>query len=169
MDGWVNIFAGPMWEVDLKKARLEAEGIRAFVPDAATKLIDPFVTGANPLMTQLWVSVEDADVAQEVISLRVEPLAAPAGARAPAADDAGDDESTWTQDEIESLARRTRWSALMTFTWPLALFYGWLYAVASRESGLRAGAHALTLFCIVLGVVSMAATGVLFWVIATQN
>ena len=51
-------------------------------------------------------------------------------------------------DVAEALGRRTRWSAVIGLTYPLALYFGLVYLAATRQSGLRAQSHRLTLFAL---------------------
>ncbi len=167
MDGWVAIFSGPMWEVELKKSRLEVEGIDVFIPDASTKIIDPFVTGANPLTCHLWVRHEDAPTANEILALRVDGSDEETAAVEPT--DPKEAGELWSQDEVETIARRARWSTFLTLTWPLALYYGFLYLAASKQSGHRASAHKLTLFAFGLGFGWLAVTLFVIWWLVTRS
>lgn len=66
-----------------------------------------------------------------------------------------DGEEAWTRDEIADVARRTRWAALLGITMPLALFFGWVYFGAVRESGLKDESHALTVVAFWIAVVTL--------------
>ena len=187
MDRLVTIHIGPPWQVVLHRARLEAEGIQVFIPDAFTKIMNPFVTGANPLLSQLQVPADVVVRAKEILTLRAEDeedpvdLVALALSTAPdeslgAEPDSGDgpeepgedsDEDAWTREELELLATRTRWSALQAITFPFALFYGGSYLSHVNESRMRASWHGLTVFAIGIAVLHMAGTIVFLWIVAT--
>lgn len=196
MFDWVTISAGPPWQAEMDKARLEAEGIPVFLPDATMKTVDPFATGANPLFSQVRVPPELAERALEVLAMRsdatdepvdLDALALAAGseeqatlaledddgqdeaeADAPAEEVRDDDDAPWTQPEVEALATRLRWSALLAVTFPLALWYGVLYLAAVRSGGMRSRWHGLTLLGITLAGLYLAAVlwfGFLPWML----
>jgi hypothetical protein len=150
----VTVHVGPAWEVDLRAMVLTEAGIDIFTPDRMTKAMDPFITGANPLDSRLQVRAADAERAVKVFEEARERLEAqPVFDDADAGEDEdGDDDPV---DDVEWLASRTRWAALIGFGLPFALFSGWLYLRACREHGRRSQAHGLTLAAFALSVVAI--------------
>lgn len=174
MSSWVTVFRGKPWEISLRAGFLEEQGIATYQPDATMKVMQPFATGALPLDGQLQVAEEAveqalallAELAEEDLQRSDEDLDAMALATAPdpdlgidaeeaaayAAEDEDEDDDpvdpedpdAWTREEITTLARRTRWAALLGITAPLAIWFGFLYLTAVRESGMRDEAHGLT-------------------------
>ena len=55
MDGWVPISRRPFSQVLVLRCRLEADGLEVFLCDETMKVLDPFITGANPLAAELLV------------------------------------------------------------------------------------------------------------------
>ena len=53
---WVTVHAGPPWQIELLSGLLDENGIPSFQPDRTTKVVDPFITGANPLSARLQVA-----------------------------------------------------------------------------------------------------------------
>jgi len=142
----VVVHAGPLWEVQLLQGMLEEEGIQAFIPDESTKRVDPFITGANPLTTNLVVAKDDAERATALISRHKEV--------AEQRDDQVPPHHPPT--EMELLARlgtRVRWGSIMIVTAPFALWWGFQYLKGLRPDGPRPRYHGLTMAAIVLALV----------------
>ena len=155
-DRMVTVHAGPAWDVELLAMQLDEVGIASFLPDKMTKAVDPFITGANPLESRLQVRAVDAERAAEVVEAARESLRPAALEGDDEDDDEEDDEYDMTpEEEVEYLATRTRWAALMGITLPFALFSGWLYLKGCKEYGLRSKAHGLTLAAFGLAVLSV--------------
>lgn len=153
----VTVHSGPAWDVQLLAMQLEEAGIASFQPDTMTKAVDPFITGANPLASRLQVRLRDAEEATALVEAARESLR-PAELEGDDDYDEEDDavENGQTpEEEVESLATRTRWAALMGFTLPFALVSGWLYLRASRAYGIRSRSHGLTIAAFGLGVVAL--------------
>jgi len=160
----VTVHVGPLWDVELLAMQLEEAGIDAFLPDKMTKTVDPFITGANPLDTRLQVRADDAEQASAIVE------EARARLKAAAPDDDEEEPGEAPEDEVEWLASRTRWAALIGFTIPFALLSGWLYLQACREYGRRSRFHGLTLAAFGISVVAVGvplAWLLLGWVVPT--
>ena len=157
----VTVHAGPAWDAELLAMQLDEAGIDSFLPDKMTKAVDPFITGANPLSSRLQVRAVDFEQASRIIEEARESLKP-----APLEDDedAEDDEDEEPEDEVEWLATRTRWAALIGITLPFAFFSGWLYLKACREYGRKSESHRLTVAAFVLSIVSLGVPlGWLLW------
>ena len=106
MSGWVVVHVGPIWDVQLEQGRLVAEGLLTYVPDASTKTVHPFYTGATPLMAELRVPQDQLDSAQAILKLHWE-----AGTPAPSPfydavfgeieGESGDEEDASSPDEAD--------------------------------------------------------------------
>ena len=161
----VTVSTGPTWQVELLHGLLEEEGIDSFLPDRTTKIVDPFITGPNPLSRRLQVRAEDEARALEI--LRTAPD------HEPADKDEGEDvdeadEETAPEEEVEYIATRTRWAALLMLTFPFAVFYGFLYLFAVRDLGVRAKKHGLTVAAFVMATALLIGSVVAFWATATR-
>ena len=158
---------GPLWQVQLEAGRLEAEGITTWLPDATIKTLDPFATGALPLLTVLHVPEEEERRARELLAeadlegATPEELTAAALATPPDPDlgitpeeardlEGSDDDEV--QERLETLARRTRWGALMVWLAPFAVYYGLAYLRLARRTGRRDARHGLTVAGLALGI-----------------
>jgi hypothetical protein len=141
--------------VELLGGFLETEGIPFFVPDATTKTMDPFITGANAFSCALLVPREMEGRARTLLAERMQEGAdITREIETDASTEELRDEATAL--EVEALARRTRWAALFLLTAPLALWFGWKYLGLSRRLGVRSQHDHLTLAAMVLAVVTVA-------------
>ncbi|MBC8327567.1 MAG: DUF2007 domain-containing protein [Planctomycetes bacterium] len=68
MDAWVPLFRGSLSEVLVVRCRLEAEGFPVLVRDEVMKVVDPFITGMQPLLVELMVRREDAAEARTCLA-----------------------------------------------------------------------------------------------------
>jgi len=167
-DRLVTIHAGPPWDVDLLAMKLREQGIESFVPDARTMTVDPFITGTGTLDWRLQVRLADAERATAIVDEARKGLHAEPDPAADAEAEAGTEEDEESaEEEVEGLARRTRWAAVfgvmvMGLTLPFAMLYGWFYLKACRAYGIRARAHGLTLAALGLSVCILVAY-VLLW------
>ncbi len=186
MDGWVTVHLGPVWQVELYQGLLAENGIEVFLPDATTKVMDPFATGALPMDAQLQVREEDVQRAMQVLAEVGEDdgdvdLAAIALATPPdpslgltVEEAAAQEEATalgsvraLAQEALERLATRTRWAALLGITFPWAIYNGFRYLGVVRRRGLRATKHRLTLAA--LGLALLEPIGaVVIWILVKQ-
>ncbi len=172
MDGWVVVSRGPLWQMQLEAGRLQDEGIGTLLPDETIKTLDPFATGALPLHTNLHVRTDDAPRAQALLAQLEEEGIAPEAVTAAAlatppdpslgispVDAAADDgeaddtpEAAALQERLETLARRTRWGALLVWLAPFAIYFGFTYLALSHRTGRRDAKHGLTLTALGLGI-----------------
>ena len=153
----VTVHAGPAWDVELLAMQLDGAGIDSFQPDKMTKTVDPFITGANPLASRLQVRAADAEEATSIIAEareNLQPVPLGDDDEEEEEDDDLEDEADEPADEVEWLATRTRWAALLGITLPFAFFSGWLYLKACRAYGRRSRAHGLTLAAFALSIVA---------------
>lgn len=67
MTKWVTLTSGSHSKILTIQALLEAHGIPTYIPDAQTKVMDPFITGANPLQLELRVPAEAAFDAKRLL------------------------------------------------------------------------------------------------------
>ncbi|MBC8406808.1 MAG: hypothetical protein H8E15_16450 [Planctomycetes bacterium] len=67
---WVHVYSGSYSSVLANQASLEASGIQTFVPDTMTKMVDPFITGGNPMGAELLVLESDLEAASELLGDR---------------------------------------------------------------------------------------------------
>ena len=141
----VTVHAGPLWEMQLLQGQLEELGVPSFIPDETTKAVDPFITGGNPLATNLQVPEEYADRAMALIerNRRV------AEQQEPPADATPLDTALARQGR---LGRRIRWAAIAWFTAPLALVMGVVYLARLERGRPRPEGHGFTLAAIVLAI-----------------
>lgn len=169
----VTIHGGPAWDVELLAMQLADAGIDCYFPEKMVRTVDPFITGANPLESRLQVRATDAARATEVIEqarARLEPGRV-VGDDLDGEDDEeseGGEDSSAPREEVESLARRTRWAALfglmvMGLTLPLAILTGWLYLRASRAYGIRSQAHGMTLAAFGFSLVAVVGFVLMWW------
>jgi len=137
-----TVFAGPLWRVMLMEISFKAEGIACFVPDRLTKIINPFVTGANALDLRLQVSSEHAEAALAVVAAEAaEERAAPKLDPVEAA-----------LFEVDRLGRRICFASLEPFTSPIALWYATPYLRRAAALGTRARGHGYVLAAILIAV-----------------
>ena len=141
-DRWVTVYGGPIWEAQMVRDRLDDEGIESFLPDETTKVVDPFITGGNPLAVALQVRAPDAERAQALVATYHK--APPEGEEAHEVPDGEEDEEEDDGDDLDWLATRTRWASLLLITAPFAIVTGVLYLIACRDEKRRAPYHALT-------------------------
>jgi len=156
-DDLVTVFRGSLSEALSVQAALGALGFRAHIPAQNTKVIDPFITGANIFEVDLQVPASRAEEAMAAIEeVRV---GRPEDGRAPGDEEYGDEESEAEEtagghegtrlEPLERIDRRLRWSGvLFLFLGPLVLVspvtaalglvgYG-LFAIAYTSAVLRA-------------------------------
>ncbi len=148
---WITVHVGPPWEVEMLGGMLEQAGFPVFLPDRATKSVDPFITGFAPLSSRLQVPSGEVEAAQEVLRRARARARADASREADAKDGASDEGEPTAEEELSFLATRTRWAALLGVTSPFAVFYGVLYLIACRKHGIRDRRHGLTLAGLALG------------------
>lgn len=142
----VVVHAGPLWEVQLLQGMLEEEGIQAFIPDESTKRIDPFITGANPLSTDLVVAKGDAERATALIQRHREV--------AEKRDEGVPPHHPPTETErLAVLGTRVRWGSILIVTAPFALYWGIQYLWGLRGGVPRPRQHGLTLAAIFLAMI----------------
>lgn len=169
---WIQVHAGPIWQVQLYQGRLDAEGIRTFIPDESTKVVDPFVTGGAALMTELMVVGEDAERARGIIeSIKDEGPLTPDADDDPMWDDesveetpdeaSDEDEEKSPQAETEWFATRTRWGAVIWITFPFAVVTGFFYLHLCKKHGTRSISHGLTIAALVFAVLNLVVVTVL--------
>jgi hypothetical protein len=133
---WITIFAGPFPKALALQATLEAQGIATFLADETTKVMDPFITGANPLAVELRVPEDARAEVEEFLAssaaagrnaLRNEPdteSGAEPGAEPGAAEDAA--------EQAARLARRIRWCLLFAgLGWAVGAWIGPSYLRAA--------------------------------------
>ena len=145
----VVVHAGPLWEVQLLQGMLEEEGIQAFIPDESTKRVDPFITGANPLTTNLVVSKDDAERASALIEKHKE-VAEARDAKTPP------HHPPTETERLRVIGNRVRWASIMIVTAPLALWWGRQYIAGLKPDVPRPHHHALTIAAIFLALVFFA-------------
>ena len=68
MNQWITVLTGSHPQVLTVQALLEARGIPTFIPDQTTKVMDPFITGANPFSLDLCVPAEAVGDARRVLA-----------------------------------------------------------------------------------------------------
>jgi hypothetical protein len=130
------VYAGTPTEVTVVRALLESHGIVSFVPDEIIKIVDPFITGANPLHMTLVCPSERAAEARRLIEESRE--AAPP-------EDTPESVPAGTQSEdIDRLGTRIRWAAVTLVTAPIGAFYGFRYLARCRTVPSRPSHHGLT-------------------------
>jgi hypothetical protein len=157
---WVRIFSGSFPKALALRASLEAAGVRTRIPDEVMKVMDPFITGIDPLSVQILVPWDDVELAKEVM--------APDGE---AADDERADGDGSQADgsqqplDVEQLGRRVRWCfVLPVYGWLMGMVMGWRYLKASREARLLPDGHGVTLLIwaaqivLLLGLLVLAAS-----------
>jgi hypothetical protein len=129
---WITVFTGPFPKALALQATLEAQGIATFLADETTKLMDPFITGANPLAVELRVPEDARAEVEEFLAsaaaarrnaLRNEPDSGPR-TETGAADDAA--------EQAARLARRIRWCLLFAgLGWAVGAWIGPSYLRAA--------------------------------------
>lgn len=67
MAEWVTVFTGNPPEAHLVSGLLRSEGIPTYLPDESTKVVDPFITGANPLLWRVQAPSTDAVRVHEIL------------------------------------------------------------------------------------------------------
>jgi len=141
----VVVHAGPLWEVQLLQGLLEEEGIQAFIPDESTKRVDPFITGANPLATNLVVARADAERAAALIERHRE-VAHQRDRQAPP------HHAPTETERLATLGARIRWSCVLVVTAPFGVWWGIEYLARLRAGAARPREHGKTIAAIVLSV-----------------
>lgn len=68
MDSWILVYAGNYSSVLANQATLEASGIRTFIPDSTTKVVDPVITGGSCLDAELHVQIDDVEEAEKILN-----------------------------------------------------------------------------------------------------
>jgi len=142
----VVVHAGPLWEVQLLQGMLEEEGIQAFIPDESTKRVDPFITGGNPLATNLVVARADAERAAALIERHKE-VAEQRDEKTPP------HHPPTETARLAALGTRVRWASIMVVTAPFALWWGFQYLTALRGDVPRPRYHGLTIAAILVALV----------------
>lgn len=135
------IFSGSPPQVMVVRALLESHGIESFVPDENIKIVDPFITGANPLEMALVCPADQAAEARRII----EETRDAAPAETPAEE---------RPEDLERLGARVRWAAVTVVTIPIGALHGIRYLSRSRGEPGRPAHHGLTVlaaaFCILV-------------------
>lgn len=104
-------------------AALEDGGIPHHLPDTETKVLDPFLTGANAFACRLMVPADRVeDAARLLEEMRREATGALAEEEEPERSPA-----ERREDALRDLGRRVLWAALFGITHPFAFYYGWYY------------------------------------------
>ncbi len=147
---WITVFEGPAAKAAFLRGLLESHDIDCVVPDELTKLVDPFITGANPFQVRLQVREADALRAGEVLTS----AAVPAGSDDADGNDAGppsveadqDDEvveaaQAASESALDRPALRTMLLTVLVVTAPLALLSFALYLRDCRRRGARSSLH----------------------------
>ncbi len=156
----VLVHRGQPTEVLSLHAALQSRGFHSFVPDATTKLVDPFLTGGgNALLFELMAPAGEAEAVREEIEVlrhgspdATEP--APQPPQEPA-------------DRLEELARKT-WFSLIIMP-PLVVYWGGQYLILSGQEGRKAKRHVTTLVAFWIGLLeSLLLTGVFLWFLRTR-
>lgn len=184
MDAWVTVHLGPVWQAELLQGLLLEHGIEVFLPDATTKVVDPFATGPLPMLTQVQVRPRDVQRAKELLAsagstgaaaseLEALALSAPPdpslgvspedAASAPDPETAGSERER-AQEVVERLATRTRWAALLFIAFPWAIACGLRYLGVARRRGLRSAKHRLTVAALGLALLEPIAA-LAFWIL----
>jgi hypothetical protein len=128
---WVTVYSGSRSAVLVLQVSLHARGIPTFVPDEQLKVIDPFITGANPFDVALQVPPRLAAEAQQLIRSgrqRAADLADGAAIREPL-------EGTLEheQEQVRRLGERLCWClAFPIFGWAVGAFLGFGYLRRAR-------------------------------------
>jgi hypothetical protein len=123
---WISVFQGPIWQVSLVQARLQAVGFQTNVPDPTLKVLDPFI----------------------------EKISAERKRRAEVADDDEVFGPKDTR-RLYRLGRRIRWTALFGFTAPIALALAPGYFLRVRHVGPRPPAHGYVIAATVVAAAMM--------------
>jgi hypothetical protein len=166
---WVTVHSGPPWQIELLSGLLEEEGIPTFQPDRTTKVVDPFITGANPLSARLQVAAGDAERAAEILQrAHAQRLMEKETSPDEDGEEGEDPEAITPAEEIEYVSTRTRWAALLVVTAPFAVFYGVLYLLATRDLGLKSKRHGLTIAALILSLLVILGSGLAIWAV-TQH
>jgi len=134
----ITIFHGSLAEALVLRGRLEANGVAALLCDENTKIIDPFITGADALSVDLQVSSEAASEAGRILRDRE---------RVPG-------EESAQQAELRKLADRIRWASLVTIGAPVAIhLFLFRFVPLSRRLGWRPEGHVFTLGAVAYSLV----------------
>jgi hypothetical protein len=64
---WIHVYSGSYSSVLANQATLEACGIQTFVPDETTKVVDPCITGSNPVGAEIHVQEADFEAARQLL------------------------------------------------------------------------------------------------------
>jgi len=64
---WIHVYSGSYSSVLANQATLEASGIQTFVPDETTKVVDPVITGSNPIGAEIHVQEADVEMARQIL------------------------------------------------------------------------------------------------------
>lgn len=136
---WVTVFAGPFPRALALQAVLETKGIPTFMPDEMMKVMDPFITGANPLDVELRVPVDARAAAEEVLEA-IPPDEQPQLSAAER-----------EAQHIARLSQRVRWCFVFPLLgWAIGAYLGVLYLAAARRQPTPPAGHGVTvaLWCI---------------------
>jgi hypothetical protein len=132
-DEWTTIFAGPFSRALALQAALGAKGIPARIPDELVKVMDPFITGANPLAVEVRVPAAVAAEAQEIVA-----SAAPQEPELSAAEHEA--------RRVAQLAQRIRWCVVFPLVgWVIGAWLGFRYLAEPAPRSLSAGYDRRTL------------------------
>jgi hypothetical protein len=69
-ESWTMVYAGSYASVIANQATLEASGIRTFIPDSTTKVLDPMITGGACMNAELHVHISNAEHASEILQVK---------------------------------------------------------------------------------------------------
>ncbi|MCB9896961.1 MAG: DUF2007 domain-containing protein [Planctomycetes bacterium] len=135
---WTTVHAGPFAQVLAVQSVLEAAGIETRIPDAMTKVVDPFVTGANPLGARLEVPDAFAAEARALLESSRAEAAAARDETAPDDFEEGDDDDPAESPalaNVQRLGTRVGWCliCLPPFGWILGALLWTRYAREAAE------------------------------------
>lgn len=153
---WITVDSGPLARMEILRGLLEDEGIPCLIPDAGTKLVDPFITGGDALSCRLDVPEEHVGRARQVIEeVRRE------AAQQLAADGEPETPGEARDRSLEAMGRRIVWGAAWIVTQPLALF--WAYYYLRNTWGKRKPAGHVTVMAALGFVLLTWVAGAAFW------
>lgn len=140
-----TVFVGPPSEAYVARSVLDDLGFLTHIANANIKMIDPFVTGLNPLDVRLQVPRSDAERASR--ALREARGEGGRGERLR--------ESTGEYDPdlvagLDDLSRRIRWATVSLFLAPVAALLGLLYIMRTLPLQTRPAHHGFTMTAIVV-------------------
>ena len=159
-DDWVSVFQGAPQMAELIAGELQDNGIPAFTPDANMRALDPLDVGGAVFDARVLVARNDAQRALDIVRSNSDIASQPEFA-VPRADPA--------LAELEQLARRIRWCAVISWFAPYGLWLAARYFPLARESHVRTGKHGLTVAATMLAFVEIAITIGFLAVLAAQR